>query len=250
MILVALTDGNKVLIDVNLRPNLNHKGIVSKNTNGVWNVMCVKKLEINQNGAEMAGQICSILGFSGYRFYNVTPVQHEEIKLPREADDLQVEEPHFSKHLHTHYDQNPRYLFKRHKDSNDFWNDIHADMQDGSHFSEMVATPKKCFGFYIECVPHALTPIIIPNLDVKPIVVKHKEKPVKPIKPIVQPDKIPVVIVTPPADEKEPIIIEDLTTEHFPWSASIYINGELACNGVLLDRFWVIVEGSCVNTIS
>lgn len=244
-----------MLIDVNLRPNLNHKGIVSKNSNGVWNVMCVKRLEINRNGAEMAGEVCSLLGFSGYSFYNVTLVTTDGIKVPRNA-----EQQAFSKHLQTHFDQSFRNLRKRHNEPNEFWSDIPSDMRGGIHFSEIVGAPTKCSGFYVECVPHAVIPVVIPSPDgirpnsskpapSRPSSVKPNDA-VRPISPVVQPDSAPTVIVpavdnTTP-EESVPDILDD---EHLPWSASIYINGQLACNGVLFDRIWVGVEGSCVTSV-
>lgn len=68
MTLVALTDGDTVFMDANLRPVLRHKGIASKNTKGNWNVLCGDEIDIIKNGAETAGQICNILGF---RYFNL-----------------------------------------------------------------------------------------------------------------------------------------------------------------------------------
>lgn len=60
----ALTDGtSKIHLDANMRPVLRHKGIATKNTNGLWNVVCGDQSDVFKNGAETAGQICSILGF-------------------------------------------------------------------------------------------------------------------------------------------------------------------------------------------
>lgn len=244
-----------MLIDVNLRPNLNHKGIVSKNSNGLWNAVCVKRLEINRKGAEMAGEVCSLLGFSGYSFYNVTPFTSDGTKVPRNAG-----QQAFSKHLQTHFDQSLRNLRKRHNELNEFWSDIPSDMKDGIHFSEIVGAPKKCSGFYVECVPHAVIPAVIPLPDgIRPNPSKpphSRPSPVKltdavmPINPVVQPNSAPTIIVpavnyTKPAESTS----DHLDDEHLPWSASIYINGQLACNGVLFDRIWVGVEGSCVTSV-
>lgn len=246
-----------MLIDVNLRPNLNHKGIVAKNSNGVWNVMCVKRSEINRRGAEMAGGICSMLGFSGYSFYNVTSVTSDGIEVPRNVDRAQISGQHtFLKHLRTHFDQSLRYMRKRHNDPNEFWSDIPSDMRDGIHFSETVGAPKKCSGFYIECVPHAVIPVVIPLPDgirppnlPKPTPSKQTHK-VKPISPVIQPNGAPTVIVPAVNNTKpETPSSEHINDEHFPWSASIYINGLLVCNGILFDRVWIGVEGSCVTSV-
>lgn len=242
---IALSDGRKVHIDVNLRPSLNHKGIVSKNTKGEWNVMCVNRLDVLKNGAEMAGQICSILGFSGYSFYNTTAIAHVEKKKEAEKQTLQMQ-PRFAKHLHTVYDYEPHGVFRRHQNSYDFWSEVHDDMKHDVHFSEIVGAPKKrCFGMYIECVPHTLIPVVIPVRDVI--------KPVKPIKPVIQPDKVPVVVVPfhnkTIHESKKPETSIVAKEEHWTWGASVLINGKLSCIGVLLDRVWVLVESSCVKDI-
>lgn len=254
---VALSDGNKVLIDVNLRPNLNHKGIVSKNTKGEWNVMCVDQIEINRKGAEMAGEICSMLGFSGYSFFNVTPITSSDgMKVLRNGQSTPMAmQQVFSKHLYSHFDQSFRYMRKRHNNPNEFWSTIPSDMGVGIHFSEVVGTPRQCTGFYIECVPHAVIPVVIPLPDgIRP----HPTKPsppkpvhtVKPIVPVIQPHQVPTVVV-PAVNNSKPVVPTDdhLVDEHYPWSVGIYINGQLACNGILFDRLWVGVEGSCVTSV-
>lgn len=243
-----------MLIDVNLRPNLNHKGIVSKNLNGVWNVVCVERLETNPKGAEMAGEICSMLGFSGYSFFNVTPVTTGGFKgTGRHNATTAQKQQRFYRHEFTYFDQPMRYLRKRHNDPNDFWSVVTSDMSNGIHFSEMVGVPRQCLGFYIECVPHAVLPVVIPLPDgIRPHPHKHTPpKPmdaVKPIIPVVQPHKAPTVIVPPDTTPKVPSF-EAREDEHFPWSASIYINGQFACNGILFDRIWIGVEGSCVASV-
>lgn len=32
-----------------------------------------------------------------------------------------------------------------------------------------------------------------------------------------------------------------------PWNADIFINGDPACNGILVDRFWIAAESGCLN---
>lgn len=66
-LIVALTDGKTVYLDANLRPQLHYKGIVSKNKVGQWNVLCSDQIDVVHNGAQTAGEVCSILGFR-YRF--------------------------------------------------------------------------------------------------------------------------------------------------------------------------------------
>lgn len=293
-----------MLIDVNLRPNLIHKGIVSKNTNGVWNVVCVDPNEINRNGAQMAGEICSMLGFSGYSFFNVTSLFRDSSKVLRSSETLRKP---FSKHLHTHYDHTLRHLRKRHNDPNEFWSDMPSDLRDGILFSEMVGTPQSCARFYIECVPHPVFPVVIPLPDgirpnhsnpslpmpshPKPTDASHAPPQSQPSPPSQGPPQVPaqsqpslptkvpsdmpptpVPVQTPPQPSPIPLpptqsppqsqpkpqpqppslrppSSEHKNDEHFPWSASIFIEGRLACNGILFDQIWIGVEASCVTAI-
>lgn len=241
---MALSDGKNVLVDVDLRPSLNDKGILSENKNGTWHVMCVQPSEFQKN-EETAHKICKELGFSGYSFHKVTQLtKKDETKKQREA-----KLPH-SIDLNR-FSLNSRFLSKRSNQMNDFLNGTPDDLKDGIHYSELiVGGPAGCLVLHVECVPHSAVPILIPMPDAPPPS-KDPEKPVKPIEPIIQPDKIPTVIVPsdPNTEEDEikpPHIAGD---DHFPWSANIFINGNLSCNGVLLERFWALVESSCVQNI-
>lgn len=182
----------------------------------------------------------------------MTPVTIGGMKAARKIEASSIP---FSKHLHTHFDQSLRYLHKRHNGPNEFWSDIPSDMKDGIHFTEIVGTPKECEGFYIECVPHAVIPVVTPLPDnirpsrPKPTYPKPTDT-VQPIVPIIQPNTPPTVIV-PAVNNTRPNAPSShhVSDEQFPWSASIYINGQLACNGILFDRLWVGVEGSCVTSV-
>lgn len=82
--------------------------------------------------------------------------------------------------------------------------------------------------------------------------VKVPQLPILPLKPIFQPDKIPSIIATFNKTIHKPLkpstmLLDDAI--HWPWSASIYVEGKLVCVGVLVDRYWVITESSCLSLV-
>lgn len=238
-------------LDANLRPVLNYKGIVSKNTAGEWNILCSDQIDILKNGAQTAGQICSILGFSGYSFFNSTDVIAESLidKLHDKVDEI------------THTTLSKRSgLVRRHISSpligshEDTFNELDSNVD---RYEEFVGNFKKCIGLYVECVPHSKTNYsahihhhhtvdIIPNK--KPLII---DIPITPIKPIINKDKIPTVIAhfNQTIHLAEHFLVTKEKEIHWPWAARIYVNGKLVCVGVLLDKYWVLTESSCMKLI-
>ncbi|XP_037043608.1 serine protease nudel-like isoform X2 [Bradysia coprophila] len=222
----ALCDGITVVLDVNTRPVLNNKGIVSKNTRGEWNIMCGDTLNLDENGATTAGQICSLLGFSGYSFFNLT-------KVDTDAVEIEI-----------------RRLKKRHP--NDIENEVDSQY-------ECVGNPQQCTALYVECEPHSnsLRPhhttvvdsktisSLIPSKPISPITFENAKPP--PLKPIIQPNKKPSVLSNGTKIPSAPSTIED---HHWPWSVDIYVDGRLVCIGVLLDNTCVVTELSCMNSVN
>lgn len=85
--------------------------------------------------------------------------------------------------------------------------------------------------------------------DDKPEKPAHEPPPPHPnvIEPQIRPGQTPTVIV--PFEEKNETV--HLISDNFKaaWTASVFIDGDLACIGVLLDRFWVLVESSCMSSV-
>lgn len=121
-------------------------------------------------------------------------------------------------------------------------------------FGEQVGNIKACIALYVECVPHSSNM----HYGVKPFsalsqkdVIKP-ELPIMPLKPTFQPDKIPSIIAAFNKTIHKPLkpttmLLEEVV--HWPWSASIYVEGKLVCVGVLVDRYWVITESSCLSLV-
>lgn len=117
-----------------------------------------------------------------------------------------------------------------------------------SAFKEIVGNSHTCFAYYIECVP---TPA--QGIESLPVPTVHKPLPAKPelpLLPVIQPDAKPSVVVVYNAThiDTTPVVLPS-EEEHWPWSASIYSNGILVCVGVILDRFWVLTEKGCMESV-
>ncbi|XP_058457030.1 serine protease nudel [Malaya genurostris] len=61
---LALTDGHKIYFDANNLSLFKYDGLVTKNINGTWQVVC--GVEMNNQTSQSVGKICSFLGFAGY----------------------------------------------------------------------------------------------------------------------------------------------------------------------------------------
>lgn len=259
---MALTDGKAVLMDANLQPTLNYKGILCENSRGDWSIKCVDRAHVRKN-MELAGQTCTLLGFSGYSSHNVLMV--DEIGAPKRKPFERVDVRQFGLRSWDRMIPN-RYIFKRSVDNH--------PVSDASTVL-LAALPKHCFGLQIECVPHTIIPIetVVPpeptekpqpvTTTVKPIdpttipppievtttpsKLKPPPQPVNPINPTHQKDKPTVIVPFVPENETD---IEFITNNFAaPWTASVYIDGDLACIGVLLGQYWVLAERSCVENV-
>ncbi|KAJ6641084.1 Serine protease nudel [Pseudolycoriella hygida] len=208
----ALCDGKTVTLDANFRPVLKNKGIVIKNSHGEWNVVCGDTIDLIENGAKTAGQICSILGFRGYTFFNLTRVESESIQI-----DVRIKEK------------------RSHEDDSKF---------------ELVGNAEGCTALYVECESHS-NAFDKGDDKTVPIVETDANKPAKPfpIQPIIQPNKKPLVVskLNTTTIPSKPSKSEE---DHWPWSADIYVDGKLVCIGVLLDNSCVITEHTCVSLVN
>ncbi|XP_031617390.1 serine protease nudel-like isoform X2 [Contarinia nasturtii] len=262
---IALTDGKVVLMDAELKPALRHEGVLCENANGRWSVRCVRRMEPQKN-SELAGETCTLLGFSGYVSHNVIMVNKDgDFKAkPRDHNHRVnfMRQTVFDRH------SMPRFMFKRSLDINKFLH-VSQDDDDLNMSDIIVGAPCECFALSIQCVPHMVMPIINPtpgellpsdnetspptstNTPVttpKPTAHPTEPQQSKPIEPIIQPEKVPNIIVPIPANDRQ----EDIIVDNFsaPWIASIFIDGDLSSIGVLLDRYWVLSEKTVIDSVN
>lgn len=245
-IAVALTDGKTILIDSDLRPKLNHKGIVCENVRGNWSVKCVRRADQIGN-TELASIVCFSLGFTGHTFFNISRVDEKGEIQRRDPPEHERSAHYYQAYLPNSRQASSFGRFKR-----------NADPIVPHQHAIMVGAPSQiCNAIYVECIPHSTIPVgppPVPEPDTpKPIdgetTVSPPPKPTvhPPVDPehehiTLEPDHLPDAEN---GSSTEPIVFEDNFSA--PWLASIYIDGELMCLGILLDRQWILVENSCVE---
>uniref|UniRef100_A0A182NKP3 Peptidase S1 domain-containing protein n=1 Tax=Anopheles dirus TaxID=7168 RepID=A0A182NKP3_9DIPT len=76
---LALTDGHRVYFDANNLTLFHNTGIVTRNTNGTWEVLCGAVLTAKTEHA--VEKICSFLGFAGYRNYSLLSLAPNELPV-------------------------------------------------------------------------------------------------------------------------------------------------------------------------
>ncbi|XP_052894765.1 serine protease nudel [Anopheles moucheti] len=74
---LALTDGHRVYFDANNLTLFRNTGIVTKNTNGTWEVLCGAVLTAKTEHA--VEKICSFLGFAGFQNYSLLSITPTEL---------------------------------------------------------------------------------------------------------------------------------------------------------------------------
>lgn len=243
----ALTDGQNIVLDADLRPELNHKGMVSHNMNGIWAPMCVNRIQIRQN-EKAASEACSSLGFIGSTYHNVTEVGTNVKPHRRPSKDQNKFHHPINKHLVGDQFSLSLPRFKR-----------EMTKSDNLRLTEiMLGAPITCWGLYVECIPHSVRPIIESKPDEQPNSLEDSKKRPQPeipdkIEPIIiQTDTAPNTVIPPKKIKNETTHFEVQVHEsnfYAPWSASVFINGYLKCVGVLIDHLWVLTEASCVADI-
>jgi hypothetical protein len=103
----------------------------------------------------------------------------------------------------------------------------------------------QCVSLYVECQPHSL--VNSSDLIHFESAIDHDAAsdailvPPKPIVPVVEQSNKTSI-------DKEADLPhnEDYT---WPWNAEIYVEGTLVCNGVVLDKQWILTEKSCLENV-
>lgn len=271
--LVALTNGHDVHFEAHQQPKFSSAGIFSKNEQGLWRVVCASETGFLEQQAKTADAVCSLLGFHGAHFYNSTElVNHPNTNpiTPELAENSQL-----GKALHGLMRDNV------HLSSSEVVLPRHDHRQ--RVLKRLLSQPlkvrieeNKCQGIYVECNPRSNATLPIKTFSAgEPV----KQEPAKEVpaqlQPTIETHNKPNVYFKPelPAQmvnkkdeimdrldllikskKNKTLLVHDELHEaveelHWPWLSDIYVNGELWCLGVLLDKQWLLVHESCHSGI-
>lgn len=260
-VLVALTNGQEILLDSNKQPTLLSDGIFSRNTNGVWRIVCTHETSFSDHNAITATEVCALLGFNGYKFYNTTEATKHDHITPI-IPELQRQKLRFNDEILTTTSDNLHYSHVK--------NIFHKDLQTKLRSIRIEQSQVPCLGLYVECIAKSnktepiktlsagqqkpahtlntqkLQPALQthnkPNVYVKPHVptqmLQKKEEVMIRLDKVMEPQKNISIMI----DQNLHDAIEEL---HWPWLVDIYTNGKLWCLGVLMDKNWVMVHETC-----
>lgn len=242
-----------------------------QNTKGIWKVLC--RNDTSDDKEQLAGKVCNVLGFSGYsesNWHNVeghhkkhTPLANVDVSTfnkhnrdsqhgfrfrrePETSAQLDDEERHGHRRNHTAHGHAHAHAHA-HGHANKHPHAHGHGHRHKHHKTEIIKHKVTCEGLHVVCTPHASsnTPVHKP-----PHKQPHKPKPshLKPVKPSIIHNSIPVVVVHANATITVHNETDTVTTsENWPWITSIYVNGDFQCLGVLLDRHWVLADETCIN---
>ncbi|KAM7355778.1 serine protease nudel isoform 2-T2 [Cochliomyia hominivorax] len=263
----ALSNGKEIKLDSNKRPELQSAGIFSRNINGIWRIVCTHETKFNEYNARTAAEVCSLLGFKGFKFYNTTDVpKHDHIVpiSPEIRSKSRIREQLLSSiDDNLHFSEEMKNIFLK---PNEF-----VPLNLNSRSVPIEQSKKTCLGLYVEChaksnrteplktisagqqkkpindskVPHIQPDVQThnkPNVFVKPhlptMVVEKKDEILQKLDKVIDTRKNISILI----DKKLHDGIEEL---HWPWLVDVYANGKLWCLGVLMDKQWIMVHETC-----
>lgn len=232
-------------------------GIFSRNTNGNWKVVCSTETNFHMYSAKTAEEICGLLGFKGYKYFNTTQLSSNDQIVPIDPDMLGLRNQF-------PFDSRPRFY-----DDSILQQNVMLPSYD-KYMRKLRMESSECLGLYIECLPKwnktepiktlsagveiktisdlsKLTPDIVthhkPNVYAKPNgsieIMSKKDEILDRLNKVIEKKKNKTMLVNNKLHEA----VEEL---HWPWLVDIYVNGKLWCLGVLMDKYWIMVHESCL----
>lgn len=251
--------------DAHQQPKFSSAGVFSKNTHGSWRVVCAHETGFHEHQAKTADTVCALLGFRGAHYYNST-----------EFISQQEMHPVTPELIRSHSGNQLRALMRDNVQLTSTEMVLPRHAQQVPHGRQKARiVPNKCLGIYVEC--NARSNMTLPlktfsagqaisqrptgNLpELLPTIGTHKKpnvhfKPQQPAQLVNKKDEIMdrLDMLIKSKNNKTLLVQEQLHEAieelHWPWLADVYVNGELWCLGVLLDKHWLLVHESCLAGI-
>lgn len=218
---ITLTNGSVVLVTPDYNPVLKSRGYLTHNHKGRWTIHCDSSVDHSVQ-MQLAGQTCVSLGFAGYaRIENITIGNTTELDIQIVPDT-------------TH---DARKTIAQEQVSL-------VNMKENLIDIESVASSTDCVALWIECVPHTSSN---KTSVVRPTNMYSYSYSYDYVRPVVQPNTIPHVVVPVKEGRNEVNNTIGLSEYQWPFSAIIFVEGNPVCNGFLVARQWVMVETTCIH---
>lgn len=229
-------------------------------------MVCASETGFHEQQGKTADAMCALLGFHGARFYNSKELgnhQHSHPITPELAENA-------GKGVHGLIRDNvhmssSEVVLPRHRQ----YHEVVSNQQKARVLAN------KCQGIYVECNPRSNSTVPIKTFSAGEPVKQESALEVPELEPTIETHNKPNVYFKPqvPAQmvnkkdeimdrldllikskKNKTLLVQDELHEaieelHWPWLADVYVNGELWCLGVLLDRHWLLVHESCHSGI-
>ncbi|TDG47498.1 hypothetical protein AWZ03_006090 [Drosophila navojoa] len=261
----ALTNGHDVHFDAHQKPKFSHVGIFSKNAHGLWRVVCAHETGFHEHQAKTADTVCALLGFRGAQYYNSTEFVSQRQMQPITPE---LAKSRASSDLRALMRDNAQLS------SNELGHSHPQQMLPGQQRARVL--PSKCLGIYVECnarsnatlplktfsAGQAVTPPPAEQLpELQPSIQTNVRpyvhfKPLLPLQVVNKKDEIMDHLETLiKSKNNKTLLVQEQLHEaieelHWPWLADVYVDGELWCLGVLLDKHWLLVHETCLAGLS
>lgn len=255
--------------DVHQQPKFSSAGIFSRNGHGVWRVVCAHDTGYHEHQANTADAVCALLGFKGAHYFNSSEFVSQQEMQPITPELKASERNRSFAQLRSMVADNIQMTE----------NEIiipELGHPSASRPEKDRLLPNKCLGIYVECnllsnkttplktlsagqavkpKPKEQVPVLLPtiethnrpNVHFKPqipaVVVNKKDEILDRLDNLIKSKKNKTLLVNEQLHEA----IEEL---HWPWLADVYLNGDLWCIGVLIDKHWLLVHESCLSGVS
>ncbi|KAH8418283.1 hypothetical protein KR222_011544, partial [Zaprionus bogoriensis] len=269
----ALTNGHDVHFDAHQQPKFSSVGIFAKNEHGLWRVVCASETGFHEQQAKTADAVCALLGFHGAHYYNSTTEFDQHQQMQPITPELGRKNSVLGTQLHALMRDNVQLssaevVLPRQQ--------LLPPQQQQQ--KARVVRNKFCQGIYVECNPRSNTTLPIKTFSAGEPVKQHAASDELPeLLPTIETHNMPNVYFKPqlPAQllnkkdeimdrldlllvkskKNKTLLVQDELHEaveelHWPWLADVYVNGELWCLGVLVDKHWLLVHESCYAGIS
>lgn len=196
---MALTDGKTVFLDINGKPFMHRKGIITRNIKSHWQIMCDQEGDLRKNSLNISNEICNIIGFKFAKSFKLIDMTTSQIDVHKDLIGIE--------------------MMVKNKE------DIDKNDMEG------------CLTLEIECSTTQSSSFAIHPIQQNKLMKNMTKDDFKPKIHFMSSDSKNFTF-----NVINKNVWDHLKDFHWPWSAEIFIEGEIATNGILLDKSWILVE--------